>query len=175
MAKAQFLKTRIAPDIKRRVQRAAEEQLVTESVWLRRAVVVALGPTVERGCAGGDTGSERLTGVASNARLYVRLRSEDCLLLRERATGRGMHAATYVSVLVRSHLRGVAPIPKAEYLALKQSISELGALGRNLNQIARAIKQGERPAPLGRSEVATMLKVAGATGSFQGTAPRQCT
>src|SRR5215469_17754665 len=51
---------------------------------------------------------------------------EDRLLLRERATGRGMAPATYASVLVRAHLRGLAPLPKEELTALKRSVAELG-------------------------------------------------
>ena len=47
------------------------------------------------------------------------------MLLRERAAARGMAAATYVSVLTRAHLRGLAPLPKAEWLALEKSV--LGA------------------------------------------------
>ena len=48
--------------------------------------------------------------VARGARLYVRLRPEDHVLLRERASGRVMAAATYASFLLRTHLRSVAPI-----------------------------------------------------------------
>jgi hypothetical protein len=71
-----------------------------------------------------------------------------------------MPSATYVSSVVRTHLLGVAPLPKAEYLALKQSVVELTAIGRNLNQIARAMNQGGRPALPGQAEVRAMLKVA---------------
>jgi hypothetical protein len=92
----------------------------------------------------------------------VRLENEDWRLLRERAAARGMASATYVSLLVRSHLRGGAPIPKTEYLALRQSILELTAIGRNVNQIARALNTGERSARLGREEFLGILKVLGA-------------
>jgi hypothetical protein len=68
--------------------------------------------------------------------------------------------ATYVALLVRSHLRAAPPLPKIEYLALRQSVLELTNLGRNLNQIARAMNQGGRPALPGRAEVGAMLKVA---------------
>jgi hypothetical protein len=90
----------------------------------------------------------------------VRLAPDDRALLTERAAARDMAAATYVSVLVRSHLHGLAPLPKAELLALKRSIAELSAIGRNLNQIARAANQGGRTAAIGRGEVSSMLKVA---------------
>jgi len=93
------------------------------------------------------------------SRLYLRLRREDRLLLHERAATRGMASATYVSVLVRSHLRAIVPLPKAELAALKQAVSELGAIGRNLNQITRAANQGARIAGPGRDEFKAILKV----------------
>jgi hypothetical protein len=82
--------------------------------------------------------------VARGARLYVRLRPEDHVLLRERATGRAMAAATYASFLLRAHLRAVAPMPDREMAELKRAVAELGAIGRNLNQIARAAYQTGR-------------------------------
>jgi hypothetical protein len=45
-------------------------------------------------------------------------------------------------------------------IALKRAIAELGAIGRNLNQIARVANQGGRTAAIGRNEVMAMLKVA---------------
>ena len=71
-----------------------------------------------------------------------------------------MPSATYVSVLVRSHLRNLAPLPKEELLALKRSVAELGAIGRNLNQIARVFNQGAKPVGPGRGELTAMLRVA---------------
>jgi hypothetical protein len=88
--------------------------------------------------------------VSRETRLYVRLAAEDWRLLKERSSARGLPSATYVSLLVRAHLRGVAPLPKTEYLALKQSVVELTGIGRNLNQIARVANQGGRPALPGR-------------------------
>jgi hypothetical protein len=70
-----------------------------------------------------------------------------------------MAAATYVSVLVRSHLRALAPLPKDELAALKHAVGELGAVGRNLNQVARAANQGGRIADPGRQEFKAILKI----------------
>jgi len=72
-----------------------------------------------------------------------------------------MPSATYLSYFARSHLRGACPLPKAEYTLLKQSVEQLAAFGRNLNQIARAMNQGERPVMPGQPEVAAMLRVSG--------------
>ena len=71
----------------------------------------------------------------------IRLRPDDQILLGGRAAARGMAPATYVSVLARSHLRSLAPLPKDELPALKRTVGELGNIGRNLNQIAHAAKQ----------------------------------
>jgi len=70
-----------------------------------------------------------------------------------------MASATYVSVLVRSHLRAITPLPREELAALKLAISELGAVGRNLNQIARAANQGVPISSVGREEFRAILNV----------------
>jgi len=70
-----------------------------------------------------------------------------------------MASATYVSVLVRSHLRSLAPLPKDELVALKHAVSALGAVGRNLNQIARAANQGARVGGIGHDEFRAILKI----------------
>jgi len=70
-----------------------------------------------------------------------------------------MSAATYVSVLMRSHLRALPPIPKAELLALKESIAELRAIGVNLNQIVRQMNRGPVAVPE-QALFLAMLKVA---------------
>jgi len=54
-----------------------------------------------------------------DSRLTLRLAPEDLTLLRERAGARSMASATYAAVLLRSHLRNVAPLPKEELLTLK--------------------------------------------------------
>lgn len=78
------------------------------------------------------------------ARLYVRLDPEDRRLLSDRSNGRGMASATYAALPVRAHLRGAAPLPKSEYLALRQSILELTAVGSNLNQIVQTMNWAAR-------------------------------
>ena len=55
-----------------------------------------------------------------------------------------MRPATYASGLLRAHVRQLSPLPKEELLALKRSIVELAAIGRNINQIGKATNQGAR-------------------------------
>ena len=80
-------------------------------------------------------------------------------MIRERATARGMAPARYVSILIRAHLRELAPLPKDDYLALRQATTELGALGRNLNQLARAANQTDRATLPSRGDLLSVLKV----------------
>jgi hypothetical protein len=79
--------------------------------------------------------------------------------LTARARARGVPSATYVALLVRSHLHSVAPLPEAELLAVKQAISELRSIGRDLHAMARVIsREGGGPQP-GQRDVLRLMKV----------------
>lgn len=93
------------------------------------------------------------------ARLSVRLTVEDWSLLQARAAARHMAPATYASTLLRVHLRALAPLPKEELSVLKQSIAELSAIVRNLNQIAYAANESGRVNGPSLGELRALLKV----------------
>lgn len=162
-----FFKIRVPSDVKRRVAAVARRKLLTESAWLRSVILRELA-SVE--AADSDHIAGQASAVArssctqtresaSSARVYVRLRTDDRLLLDARAEARGMRRATYLSVLTRSHLRRLAPLPEKEYLALRQSISELTAIGRNINQMAKvANRDGRLPGSL-REEFRGILTI----------------
>ena len=156
MAADAFIHCRVTSDQKALVRRLAEREGINESTLVKQLLEVVLRTSALAGLPPLSVQDK----VNRDARLYVRLAPEDLILLKERAAARGMASATYVSLLVRSHLQDIAPLPKAEYLALKESIVELAAIGRNLNQIARALHQGGRPALPARAEVVLMLKIA---------------
>lgn len=142
MVASEFIKARLPLELKLRVKACSERQLLTESAWLKCLVLRELEITEEMP---ENFHRHQLKGRSRrNGRIYVRLRHDDKLLLAARASARGMRAATYVSALTRSHLRALAPLPKDELLALKRSIGELAAIGRNLNQIVRAANEGAR-------------------------------
>ena len=133
----------------------ATHQQISESAVLKRLLEMTLQ-------SAGELRADDLDGVGKGSRasrLYVRLQADDQLLLAERAAARHMASATYVSVLVRTHLRGLAPLPKDELLALKRSVAELNAVGRLLNQIARAANQGDAVSSPSREYFGAMLKV----------------
>ena len=158
MAADAFIQCRVTPEIKALVRTLAQRDQITESALVKQLLEVVLRSSA----AAGMTELEVRRKAPRDMRLYVRLDPNDRLLLNERAAARGMPSATYVAVLVRSHLRNLAPLPKQELLALKSAVAELGAIGRNLNQIARALNQGQRVAGPGREELRAMLQVGSA-------------
>jgi hypothetical protein len=166
MSCTEILKARVPPEIKSRAKEIAERDLVTEAAWLKRLVIREI-----RDCDSADGGGElpkendthrtrAARGPKGNCKpVYVRFRDEDRLLLGARAAARGMRPATYVSVLVRSHLRSLTPLPKDEYLALKRSIAELASIGRYINQVAKAASGGGRVPDSAGAEFRAMLKI----------------
>jgi predicted DNA binding CopG/RHH family protein len=150
-----FINCRVDSETKSLVRVLADRQGITESRLVKDMLEAML-----RNAATAHTPTPPTERLHRDARVYVRLTPEDLRLLTGRASARHMPAATYVSLLLRTHLHGLAPLPKAEYAALKESVSELSAIGRNLNQIARIMNEGGRATPPGRAEVAAMLKVA---------------
>jgi Bacterial mobilisation protein (MobC) len=165
------LKAHVSSDIKLRAKAIADREFLSEAAWLKRLVLREIracdGAHVsnEREACGVDginrrtTNKARATDGGCGRSILVSLRSEDRLLVDARAEARGMRPATYVSVLIRSHLRRLAPLPKDEFLVLKRSIGELASIGRNINQIAKAVNEGGRAPGSVREEFRAMLKI----------------
>jgi hypothetical protein len=150
-----FIHLRVTQETKSQLRALAQRENQSESALLKQVLGVVL-----RG-VGGEVpfASEREESANRQARLSIRLQAGDHLLLRERAQARSMPAGTYVSVLVRAHLRSMSPLPKEELLALKRSIVELASIGRNINQIAKVGNEGGRLPSTAREEFRAMLKI----------------
>jgi predicted DNA binding CopG/RHH family protein len=129
-----LITARVTSETKERFRAVACYQGLSESTLLKRLVDAALLTTA----AVRPQAPESIEPVAAGGKISVRLRTDDLLLLRERAKVRAMPTSTYVSLLIRSHLRSVTPLPIAELDVLKRSVAEISAIGRNLNQIARS-------------------------------------
>ena len=157
MAATELIAARVTSETKARFRALAERRQLTESVLLKRMIDL----TVQSVSAADSEVLKPVDHAARVGRVCIRLRPEDQLLLRERASLRQMATATYVSVLVRGHLRNLSPLPKDELVALKRAVAELGAIGRNLNQIARAANQGAHVAAPGNEDLRGMLRVCG--------------
>jgi hypothetical protein len=154
MAATQLIAARVKPDTKAQFRALADRQQLTESALLKRLITLTIQSVSG---AGGEALNPRRRSVGS--RVCIRLRAEDQLLLGERAAGRQMAAATYAGVLVRAHLRSLPPLPRHELMELKRSVAELGAIGRNINQITRVANQGGRVAAPGRDDLRSIIRV----------------
>jgi hypothetical protein len=140
MSERVHLSTWIDLEARQRFAAIANHEGMSESALLRRMILLMLqstSPSFEATVSSPVAGNR-------DTRITLRLRLDDQQLLKERAAARGMPAGTYVSVLVRAHLRRLAPLPKDELLTLRRTVSELGSVGRNLNQIARAVNQSQK-------------------------------
>jgi hypothetical protein len=154
MSDSTHLMTWVTREAKARFATLAHNQGITVSALLKRLVDASLVPTTGFKSPSPDM----VEPVSATGRLSIRLRADDLLLIRERAKAREMPTSMYVSLLVRSHLRSVTPLPSAELAALKRSTAEIGAIGRNLNQIARALNQGERPNGPSKADLYALLR-----------------
>lgn len=157
------LKAHVSPDIKIQAKAVADREFLSEAAWLKRLVLREIRTcdetrSSEREPCRSDGGRRAIQESHGMKPILVRLRGEDRLLLDARAEARGMRSATYVSVLIRSHLRQLAPLPKDELLALKRCIGELASIGRNINQIAKTVNEGRVPGSV-REEFRAMLKI----------------
>jgi hypothetical protein len=146
----------------------ADREFLSEAAWLKRLVIREIRARnsesdTENDLMEPESILEPTSATPGNngagKPMLARLSADDRLLLDARAEARGMRPATYASVLLRSHLRQLTPLPKDELLALKRSIAELGSIGRNINQIARAVSGGGEVRGSLRSEFWAMLKI----------------
>ena len=153
MAGSTHLSTWVSADTKQRFAGAAARQGLSESALLKRLIeqMLAIGA--------GDGGAPPAPVSVRDTRVTIRLVADDLGLLRERAAARTMPAATYVSSLVRAHLRQLAPLPDRELAALRAVVNELTALGRNLNTMTRLLHQDSRKPGPGREEARIMLRI----------------
>jgi len=148
------LSTWVSADLKERFATAAVLRGLSESALLKRLVEQMLA-----GAGSEITPLQRPALLARDVRVTVRLVPEDRLLLAERAVARGMPAASYVSSLVRSYLRSLAPLPNRELEALRSAVAQFSDTGRNLNAIRHAALAGGAAAAPTQMHVLQMLRV----------------
>jgi hypothetical protein len=148
------LKTSVTKETKDRFAAVARHQGLSESAMLKRLVDLML----QTASAGVLPTIDTASPSATESRLTVRFPADDEALLRERAAARGLAPSTYIAVLMRAHLRNLAPLPKAEYLLLKRTLSELGDLTRKLGSLSWADLE-ERKLGLSREDARAIFRV----------------
>lgn len=93
-------------------------------------------------------------------KITVRLGASEALLVSELAEREGFATSRWIAALVRSRLVAEPQLNRAEIQALADANGQLGAIGRNVNQIARALNSLEHPAMAYDKEVLEDLREA---------------
>lgn len=129
------LKTLVDTRIKAAFKAQAQAAVLSESDLLRIVVIDALGKA-------GRTPPAVIANAedAETDRLTVRMPAFLLKTVRKRAKAKGgMSASRWIASLVQSNIMSDPVMSDTEIEALRASNRELAALGRNLNQIARAL------------------------------------
>jgi hypothetical protein len=154
MARDHLIAVRVPAETKAAFRAAAGRQGLSESALLKRLLDVALLASTERTSVQAPP-----EPVARDRRLYVRLSLADRRLLCERAEGRDLRPATYVTLLIRAHLLEQPPLPKHDLAAVIRATAEVAAIGRNLNQYVRAVQGGAPAAGFGVENGKALIRV----------------
>jgi hypothetical protein len=158
MAARSTIGCRVTTEKKERLRALAHRHQLTESALLMQLIDVAL-------LHDGGVPTDKPTHydrIPRGARLYVRLRPDDHLMLRERGVARRMPAGTYAATVLAAHLHAQAPLPIEELRALMESVSHLGAIHRYLRHLVHSIRDGGDPAGPRRSDLVALLNACAA-------------
>jgi hypothetical protein len=128
------LTTRVEPDLKSRFRSAAKARMLSESDYLRALALGAIGEPGAKEQPAAPAGQ-----TATIDRITVRIPSFLMDAAKRRARKQGMAPSRWIAALVQSNLTADPVMTGAELAVLQASARELAAIGRNLNQIAKAI------------------------------------
>lgn len=138
------VRARLKPELHKRFQALRLAEGLTESELLQRAVeneLLGVGRPAKpapvqpaKAPAASGEGSE-------TTRLTVRLPAFVRAAAAARASARGQRVTPWVAALVQSHVAATPVLTEAELQAVEASNRELAAVGRNINQIARALNE----------------------------------
>jgi hypothetical protein len=124
--------TRTSRETKNRFGALAAQRGLTESALLALLLDEVLAPWHD----GAPPSVAHSTDVDSTSdRLTVRLRPGDRGIHDARAAGRRMKTATYLSMLVRSHVREIPVMPPRELEELRCTVGHLALLGREMRSL----------------------------------------
>ncbi len=106
-------------------------QGITEAELIRRLL---------RKILGGNTVDQEPIKKKGSQNFTLRLDGEEIYEIEQRAKSEGFSFRTaWATAVIRQALKTVPALTKADAIALRESNRELAAIGRNLNQIARAV------------------------------------
>ena len=130
------LKTLVETETKTRFRKLAKTRGLSESELLRSVVLVVTGQDADA--------DQPLKPEAENSeleRMTVRLPGFLMDAAKQRGKAKGMAASRWVAALVQTNLTGKPVMTDKELAVLQASNRELAAIGRNINQIAKALNE----------------------------------
>lgn len=137
------LGTRTSSETKARFAALASKQALSESALLALVVdqIIASNPEAKE-ISAADADAIDFDRGSANDRVTLRLRPGDRALADARAAARRMKTSSYLTMLVRTHVRHAPVMPPAELDDLKSMAGHLAGLGRQLRMIGEAQRQG---------------------------------
>lgn len=131
-----ILKARFDPDTHARFLAVARARKISESELLRLAVNRELGLAPAE-----QAEVEPDPDQAAFDRITVRMPAFVMVAMKIRAKSKGMAPSRWLAALVQSNLTRHPVLTDAELQAVDSTTRELTAIGRNINQIARALNE----------------------------------
>jgi hypothetical protein len=137
MTKARtVLQARLDAGIHERFTALAKARGLSDSELLRMAINREIEAS-EAGVEGAVTRSEP----EQKDRITVWMAARVLVAAKERAKSKGMNPSRWIAALVQSNIGRAPVLTENELKAVESSIRELAAIGRNINQIARALNE----------------------------------
>jgi predicted DNA binding CopG/RHH family protein len=133
------LKTFVGEDLKQLFQQYSQESGLSESELLRSIVIGAM-----RNIQFTESDKPDLTldfEKNETERITVRMPSFLMQAAKEKGKEKGMATSRWIAALVQSNIAKNPVMADQELITLKSTIRELTAIGRNINQMARALNE----------------------------------
>ncbi len=138
------LRARVDEDLKSLFLQKAEERNLSESELLRKVVLDFFAQEKNK-----DEVEDVLKAVepdaenAENEKMTIRLPRFLVDAAKERAKAKGIATSRWIAALVQSSLMQNPVMVDQELTVLRSNIRELNAIGRNINQMARALNESK--------------------------------
>lgn len=134
------VKARISREMKQQFAALANRRGVSEAKLIRLLIARSLGESIPAVAGELEKNSEQSR--KAKPALKVRLNAKERRALRKRARARNVRVSRYITALVRAHLNADAPLLASESALLKKLVSELNAVGADLNHLVKASNEG---------------------------------
>ena len=133
------LLTHVDTELKQRFQKLSKSKGISESELLRSIVMENLlnNPLNESDKPDLTLGFEK----TETERITVRMPGFLLEAAKEKGKAKGMATSRWIAALVQSNIAKNPVMAEQELITLKATIRELTAIGRNINQMARALNE----------------------------------